>query len=432
MRSRLAVCVIGVWTLLASATAQAQPPGTIASPQIYAPAPYDASNSWPAWGVPAYDNFGNPRIPSDGQYGVGPDGLITEQISGDRGFDYEDTPVDRFLTATAKSTWIRVEYLQFIFRDPGDSLLGTSVLGVVDPSRPFQATIAGQPATVQVPTTEALRFRSVQGIRGTIGLPTSVGTFEANYFAFDRATSGQFQGVLPAPPLAPETQLQFATSTRLNGQPSNNLFLYDSSFEIFQNTQLFGAEANWIATSPYDSGLVVRPLAGFRYFNARERLFQRGTFDQQGLLSPVLQSDIDSNVTNRVYAPQIGMRFEWVDQWFTIGFEPKVAFGVNQFDATVRTDRLRSPGDPTVITTDNGNRFSPIGDFSLYGKIHLRDNFSVFVSYQLMVAGGISRPADNIFYNDNGSTQPAGIVVDPSFQRMTWQGLTVGGELRFR
>ena len=49
-----------------------------------------------------------------------------------------------------------------------------------------------------------------------------------------------------------------------------------------------------------------------------------------------------------------------------------------------------------------------------------------------MVASGISRPADNIFYNDNGSAQPAGIVVDPSFQRMVWQGLTVGGELKFR
>ena len=432
MRSRLAVCVLGVWSLLASTTSQAQPPGTIASPRIYAPAPYDASNSWPAWGVPGYDNYANARVPADGQYGAGPDGLITEQISGDRGFHNEDTPVDRFLTAAAKSTWIRLEYLQWKFDGPGDSLLGSSVAGIVDPSRPFQATIAGQPATVQVPTTSALHFREVQGIRGTIGLPTSAGTFEANYFAFDRSSSSQFLAVAPAPPLSPETQIQFATSTRLNGQPSNNLFLYDSSFEMFQNTRMFGAEANWIANSPYETGFVVRPLAGFRYIDFQERLFQRGTFDQQGLLSPPLQSDIDSNVTNRIYAPQLGMRFEWVEHWFTLGFEPKVAFGVNQFDASVRTERLRSSGDPAVLTTTNGNHFAPIGDFSFYGKVHLRDNFSLFVSYQLMVAGGISRPADNIFYNDNGSAQPAAVVADPSFQRMVWQGLTVGGEVKFR
>lgn len=432
MRSRLAVCVLGVWSLLALATAQAQPPGTIASPQIYAPAPYDASNSWPAWGVPGYDNYAAASVPADGQYGAGPDGLITEQISGDRGFHYEDTPFDRFLTAAAKSTWIRVEYLQWNFDKPGGALLGSSVAGVVDPSRPFQVTIAGQPATAQVPTTRNLKFQDVQGIRGSIGLPTSAGTFEANYFAFGSSKSSEFLAVAPADPLAPELQVQFATSTRLDGQPSNNLFLYDSSFQFFQTTRMSGAEANWIANSPYDTGFIVRPLAGFRYIDARERLFQQGTFDQQGLLDPPLVSNINSTVINRIYAPQLGMRFEWVDQWFTLGFEPKVAFGVNQFDATVRTDRLRSAGDPTVITTDGGNQFAPIGDFSVYGKVHLRDNFSLFVSYQLMVAGGISRPAENIFYNDNGSANPAAIVVDPDFQRMVWQGLTIGGELRFR
>ena len=149
-------------------------------------------------------------------------------------------------------------------------------------------------------------------------------------------------------------------------------------------------------------------------------------------MAPALVSDINSNVDNRIYAPQFGMRFEWVDQWFTLGIEPKVAFGVNQYDATVRTDRLRSAGDPTVITSANGSRFAPVGDFSVYGKIHLRDNFSLFVSYQVMIASGISRPGDNIFYNDNGSTQPAAIVVDPSFRSMVWQGLTVGGEVKFR
>ena len=138
MRSRLAVCVLGVWSLLASTTSQAQPPGTIAPSRIYAPAPYDASNSWPAWGVPAYDNYANARVPAEGQYGAGPDGLVTEQISGDRGFDYADTPVDRFLTAAAKSTWIRLEYLSWEFDGPGRTLLGSAVAGETDPSQPFQ------------------------------------------------------------------------------------------------------------------------------------------------------------------------------------------------------------------------------------------------------------------------------------------------------
>jgi len=433
MRSRLAFCVLGVWSLLASGTAQAQPsPGTIAPSRIYAPAPYDASYNWPAWGVPAYDNYADGPFVGEPQYGAGPDGLVTERISGDNGFDYEDTPVDRFLTAAAKSMWLRTEYLQWDFDGPGNQLLGSAVAGVVDPSKPFQVTIAGQPGTAQVPTTAALRFRNAQGFRGTVGLNTNAGSLEANYFTFSHARSGQFLDVPPAPVLAPQLQVQYATSTLLNGLPSNNLFLYDSSFQISQTSLLSGAEANWVAKSPYEQGLVVRPMAGFRFINLNEQLAQRGTFFQQGLLVPPLVSEIDSDARNRIYAPQLGLRFEIVTRWATLGFEPKVAFGINNFDAMVRTERLRSPGDPVVETTQSGSHFAPIGDFSWYGKLNLRENLSLFGSYQITVAGGISRPSNNIFYNDNGSGNPAAIVVDAGFQQMVWQGITVGAELRFR
>ena len=184
--------------------------------------------------------------------------------------------------------------------------------------------------------------------------------------------------------------------------------------------------------SPYEEGLIVRGLGGFRYFDFHERLFQRGTFNQQGALDPPLVSDIDSDVNNRVYAPQLGVRFEYVHPWVTFGFEPKVAFGVNTIDADVSTNHLRSPGDPAVSTRKSDTRFAPVGDFSVYTKLHLRDNLTLNVGYQIIIADGISRPANNIFYNDNGPSQPAAIVVDPGFRRMIWQGLTLGGEIRFR
>ncbi len=433
MRRRFAVCVLGVWSLFASATAQAQPaPGTIPPPRIYAPAPYDASNNWPAWGVPAYDFPDDGHIYSNQQYGPGPDRFITERLPQDKGWDYEDTPVDRFLSALGKSTYLRLEYMQWNFQDPGNQLLGSSVAGQIDPSQPFRTTINGLPGTARVPTTEPLHFRDVQGIRGTIGVPTSIGNFEASFFAFDRVHADFFETVAEPLVLNPSAQIQLATSTRLNGQISTNLFLYDASFRIFHNSQIFGGEANWIGKSPYEEGLIVRPLAGFRYLDIQERLFQQGTFDQQGVLVPPLVSDIDSTVSNQIYAPQIGLRLEFAQRWFTLGFEPKVGFGVNTFDATVGTNQLRSQGDPAVTTRESGTKFSPVGDFSVYGKFHVRDNFSLTGSYQIMVASGISRPATNIFYNDNGSSQPAAIVVNPSFDNMVWQGITIGGELRFR
>ncbi len=456
MRSRFAVCLLGVWSLLvaASATTQAQQPapGTVPSPRIYTPGPNDDPNSWPAWGVPAYSYPDDGHIYTNQQYGIGPDGITTERLPADKGWAYEDTPADRFVSMVAKSTWFRLEFLNYNFQDPGHTLLGSAVGGVVDPSRPFQTTVDGQPATAKVPTTEQLHFRNVQGIRGTIGLPTNIGSFEANFMAFQREHSDDFRNVPDGPVLNPSAQIQLATSTLTNGKITDvvngvvvpsNIFLYDKSFQVFQNTALFGGEANWIAKSQYEDGFVTRALAGFRYLDIHESLGQRGTFDQQGALSPnpadpatsgltPLVSYIDSDANNRVYAPQLGMRFEYVTPWLTLGIEPKVGFGINNYKASVSTLHLRSQGDAFVQTQDSGTRFTPIGDFSVYSKVHVRDNFSINVGYQIMVAGGITRPANNIYYNDTGATNPAAIVVDPSFHRMVWQGLTIGGELKFR
>ncbi len=429
MRSRFAVCMLGAWSLIVSASmsAQAQP---APPPGMYAPG---------AENVPGF-NYPNPgRIDGNQQYGPGPDRLITERIPSENGGFYEDTPVDRFLKNVAKSTWIRLEYMQFTFDDPGHTVLGSRVAGEVDPTRPFRATVSDQPATVRVPTTSALHFKDIQGLRGTIGLPTSIGSFEASFLAFDRAHANEKQIVPPpgdltgaSPVLNPSAQIQIATSTLVNGQLGTNLFLYDTSFQIFQNSQFFGAEANWIGKSPYEDGLVVAPMAGFRYIDFHERLFQRGEFSQLGTLDPPLFSEINSDANNRVFAPQIGMRFEFVQPRYTLGVEPKVGLGVNIYDADVSTVRLRSFGDPRVSTSKSGAHLATVGDLSMYGKFHVHDNFSLKVSYQIMVAGGMSRPANNILYNDNGPSQPAAIVVDPSFRSMFWQGFTVGGEFRFR
>ncbi len=444
MRSRFAVYVLGVWGLLlaASATTQAQPaPGTISPPRIYTPGSYDAPNSWPASGVLAYDYPDDGHIYTNQQYGIGPDGITTERLPTDKGWDYENTPADRFVSMVAKSTWLRMEFLNYTFQDPGNTLLGSAVGGVVDPSRPFQATIAGQPATAKVPTTEQLHFRNVQGFRGTVGLPTTIGSFEANFMAFQREHADDTRAIPPGPVLNPSAQIQLATTTLTDGQLNNvvndvslgsNIFLYDKAFQVFQNTALFGGEANWIGNSQYEEGFVTRPLAGFRYLDIHESLGQRGTFDQLGGLQTPLVSYIDSDANNRVFAPQIGARFEYVTPWLTLGFEPKVAFGINKYKASVSSFQLRSQGDAFVETQEEGTHFAPIGDFSFYSKFHLRDNFSLNVGYQIMVAGGITRPANNIYYNDNGSSNPAAIAVDPSFRQMVWQGLTLGGELRFR
>ncbi len=431
MRGLLAVIALGVWSWATATTALAQyPPGTIPPPQMYAPSPYGSSNQWPEDGVPAYEFPGQERIPCD-EYGAGPDRLITERLPNDRGGSYEDTPADRFLSSLLKATYYRVEYLNWTFREPGRVLLGSGVAGQIDPSRDFEATIAGNIGTVRIPTTDKLRFNDTQGIRGTFGVTTSAGDFEANYMAFQRHESDFLEIIPPAPILSPADQTLLATSTLSNGALGTNLFIYDRSFRMTQTGRFQGAEANWVWATPYVEGLAARPLIGFRYFQFQEQLNQRGVFDQQGAIEPIT-SEIDSGITNRVFAPQLGMRLEYLSRWVTLGVEPKVGLGLNSFDANVTTFRIRSQGDPRVNSSDSGSHFSPIADLSLYARFHVRHNFTLSVGRQFLYARGISRPAENIYYNDLGSANPtASIGVKPAFQSMYWQGLTLSGEFRF-
>lgn len=438
MRGLLAVIALGVWSWATATTALAQyPPGTIPPPQMYAPSPYGSSSQWPEDGIPAYEFPGQQRIPCD-EYGAGPDRMITERLPNDRGGSYEDTPADRFLSSLLRATYYRVEYLNWTFREPGRVLLGSGVAGQIDPSRDFEATISSNVGTVRVPTTDRLRFNDTQGIRGTFGITTSAGDFEANYMAFQKHESDFFEIIPPAPILSPADQTLLATSTLSNGALGTNLFIYDRSFRMTQTGRFTGAETNWVWATPYVEGLAARPLIGFRYFQFQEQLNQRGVFDSQGGLldgqgQPTqLVSEIDSGVTNRVFAPQLGMRLEYLSRWVTLGAEPKVGFGLNSFDADVTTFRLRSPGDPRVRSSESGNHFSPIFDLSLYARLHLRQNFTLSVGRQFLYASGISRPAENIFYNDLGTGSPnAAIGVNPAFQPMFWHGWNFAAELRF-
>jgi hypothetical protein len=232
-----------------------------------------------------------------------------------------------------------------------------------------------------------------------------------------------------------------------------DVLVYDQGFKSSFSSQIWGSQANWVFDGDnLDEGLQIRPLIGFRYINLRERLDQGGNYtfiDNSGPSGPVLviaDRRITSDVDNNVFGPQIGLRSELVHRWFTVGVEPKVMLGLNSYRTNVTAERILSPTEATSSTGTRKTDFGAAFELGVYGKIHVHPNFSLFVGYNLLWAGHVTRPYDNIAYDvrettviDNNTVPPtvtttrsSNIHEETRFSDIVTQGLTVGGEYRFR
>ncbi|MBQ17368.1 MAG: hypothetical protein CMJ65_09615 [Planctomycetaceae bacterium] len=396
-----------------------------------------------------------------------------QMLSRDKGWDYEDTQLDFLLQRLTRNTWIRLDYRLWDASRPGDHLLGANILGVANERLPFNVYPEGGGAaigTATVPAIDAVSLKNVNGMRATLGIALAGGSLEAdiwgskeNEYEFSVPNLGPQDfgpsegGALPPPPVFA------ATSTMVNGELGNNQFLYDHSFHVRYVQDLWGTGINYIADDAQEGeGLKILPMIGFRYFEMNEGMFQTGIFDGgfdgdvdfpgedfngngqldpgedlngDGVLEPgmpALISVINSTVNNEVFAPQFGLRFQLQHRWFTLGFEPKVAVGVNAYQMHVSTNRLRSHDDPYTSQSRRGARLAQVGDFRFYVKLNPSENIQLFCSYDIMVAGGVSRAHDNVYYNDNGQSEPPAIGVEPGFEVLWWQGLTVGGQIWLR
>ncbi len=337
-----------------------------------------------------------------------------------------------------------MEYMQWGFKEPDDAILGSELIlvtaGANDPRDKFDVTRANTVvALAEVADLGDVTLRDNNGLRTTLGIPLTFGSVEASLFSFKEArgrTNRDFE-LGPRRDLA-DLQFNIATSTLTQGQVGVNIFLYDESFEARFTSDLWGMEYNYIFDTPsVGEGFRLQPIIGFRYIDIQERLVQVGSFagfdlNNNATVIPSLVTTIDSRVENKIYAPQLGLRMEMNHRYFTLGFEPKIAFGANVFDADVTVQQLRSASDPTVVTRVAATKFAPVANFKFYGSVPVTEGFILFASYEFLVAGKISRPHNNILYNDNGPDELAAIVVRESFDNMYYRGFTVGGEIRWK
>ncbi|MDA0281862.1 MAG: BBP7 family outer membrane beta-barrel protein [Planctomycetota bacterium] len=438
MTGRFVYYYSAVLLLAGAISAQAQGPQqwtgpTMPSYEVQIPAWYSQGGSQ------APTNGWQPRTPP---YQAGPANRSWDNLSGDRGWMYENSPLDDFFAAVASDSYFRLEYLNYNFDGPGNTLLGAPVLSQIDPTTPFPVTDTGGNSIgeARVATTSPIRYSDGQAIRATLGIPLIGGTLEGNIFFFSQVSNGFIIDELGAPTTGNPLDLpQFvATSTRTNGQIGNNLLLYDDSYSATMSAELWGSEGNFIfdAYLP-DPMLQLHPIVGFRYLNLTEELGQIGVFDQQDNLVTPLTSRINSESRNQLYTPQIGLRVELKNRWLTLGFEPKLGVGANSYSDTVTTQSLSSDGDPFTSSTVSGSRFTAVGELNLYARLHIRQNIALSIGYSNTWLYNVTRAHSSIFYDDipgvdaNGQPFDPAIVAGPSFENFKFGGLTTSIEIRF-
>jgi hypothetical protein len=383
-----------------------------------------AQDYGPAWGDPGVASpFSQPMV----VYGEG--GYVATPIPDSPQWFSDQTPDANYWSFGGNGLWFRTEFLLWNFESPGETLLGSPILGNPDPREPREVFDgAGSPiGFASVAFTDDMRLRDNSGVRGSLGIPTYFGAFEANIFTFAKANDVFFRD------LDPSNGFFIGTSTFVNGALADNIELYNDVYRASFTTKIWGAEANLIFNGPDTGFLHLQPIFGFRYMSIDESLTQRGRFTPDpGTGLPAVDTSIDSFSQNDLFIPQIGLRTEFRTPYLILQFDPKFGFGPNAFHNVVRTDDFRSLGDPVVQTEDESTQMSPFIDLTLNGRIPITKNFNFTAGYTFLWAGRVTRPHRNIFYNDNGPLPtPPGIVVRTKKTDMVFEGLTVGGELRY-
>jgi len=339
--------------------------------------------------------------------------------------------------------FLRTEYLNWNLSDPGNVPLGAPLAGISDPTQLFPVFSPGSNniiALARVADTFPISLSDNSGIRVTGGLElVNGGSIEVGAFMLARKSSGYdskiFENTLVSNPGDPFS-LHFvpttiATSTLTNGQVGNDVLLYNREYGVRYYSQLWGAEANWVGDYDREGLIWLNPTVGVRYFSLHEKMTQRGVFQDTVIQLPEVVTTIDSVTFNNLYGPQIGTRMEIVSKWINLGVDPKLMFLANTMAGSVTTNHLRSNNDGVFYSSDTTTSLSFGVDIGVNAQVNLSHNFSIRVGYNFIWLNRVTRPEDNIYYNNNGDGAPPAIVEKLEKHDFVVHGVSVGGELRF-
>lgn len=434
----LAVLIGACWMGHSRALAQGGPDYSgfaVAPGEAFSPgeAPYLQGGVYPGQGnSPPLYYPGGPPAP---QYAAPQDPYAQPVVGGEWYSGYQDgadaQPAGQ--QPFFSGGFFRLEYLNWTISKPGPVLLGAPIRGVGDPSQPqpFFDNGGALQAVAFVPNLGQINLKNLNGVRGTMDTDLFYGgTLEVSAFLLDRATSSiEYDGLY-------NNGTEVVTSTFFHGdlgdaRNTNNLFAYNRQFKANYTSRLWSIEGNYLFDGDQEGFLQFRPMLGVRYYSVHEALTQEGTFTNTAIIAPDTISTIDTVAYNQLWGGQLGFRSELVTKYLVLGIEPKFALMGNAGTAQVTTNHFRSNLDPIVSTKENFLTFSTVFDGGTYARVNVTPNLSLRVGYSIMFVSRVSRPGSDIFYNDNGPTNPPAVVARKSFNDITVQGLTLGAELRY-
>ena len=369
---------------------------------------------------------------------------IYEQRPDDRGWLFEDSPLSKSLENSFRHAFFRTEYLLWSIGDPGNVVLGAPLLSGADPRIPANVPVndrsTGAPIGVGVvPTLDSINLNGNNGFRSTFGIPVGPGAFEASAFILQTNSASQnlTDSIKPVDPNDPFSVATFvAQPVLVEGALSAASLVYDVSYQAVLKTSVWGTEANYVFAPPNAGAgdfITFSPLLGVRYFNFRESLNQTGVYEYNDGVNPIrpVTSKIDASTINNAYGPQIGLRTEMTVSRLTIGAEPKMMLGLNTYHANLFTQNILSDTEPVLNIRDTKTTFGPLADLKVYSRFAVSQNFHVFAAYNLLWAGLITRPYNNVVYNTSVITGAGAFQQNVRTTDTVLQGLSVGAEFRY-
>src|SRR5690606_11742737 len=130
---------------------------------------------------------------------------------------------------------------------------------------------------------------------------------------------------------------------------------------------------------------------------------------------------------NDIFGPSIGLRLETHYKKLTFGAQSKFTFSFNRHEDLVRTVELFLESQDPRVTVEGHTDFAPIHELQLYAQMQLSERLRVRVGYNLMTVFEVSRPYNNIYWNDSGVPEDPTMIVVRARERETFHasGLTI-------
>lgn len=314
----------------------------------------------------------------------------------------------------------------------------------------------GQPNTQLLVGKSRFEFGGASGFRPRLGMwLTPDGFLAAEVEGFDLATVASHQGFTTQPG-SPPTYLPFqAPDNSQQALPFSTPGVVNGSVAATGTSHLWGAEGNAVLNllgNQWGGGrLQGSLLAGFRYFDLRDRIVVRNTQSLAGDPSVSAYGEDIFETHNQFYGVQLGQRLLIGGERWSLEGLGKLAVGETRLASDYQGSPLVGtpvqpnlvPGPIQILPSNAGShsvyRLSLLPEVGLRARCALTEHLALSLGYSVLYLNRILCPGDLMDTHVNVTQLPGrgpvtGALV-PALQNghtdYFAQGLSVGLEMRF-